>query len=88
MYVCMYVCKYVCLFVCTQVCMYVCTHIFAQCILNRSLQTETARECDVRRVHALRHALELLDVEDDSFSSIKEFVLLSYRSPHYLKVRL
>ena len=55
-------------------------------VLVRSLQADTARESDVRRVHALRHALELLDVEDESFSSIKEFVLLAYRSPLYLKV--
>jgi hypothetical protein len=55
-------------------------------ILVRSLQPDTARDADVRRVHTMRHALALLDVEDESFSSIREFVLLAYRSPVYLRV--
>lgn len=34
-------------------------------------QSDTAKEADVKRVHGLRTALTLLDIEDDSFASIK-----------------
>ncbi len=55
-------------------------------VLLASVHPETAREVDVRRVHALREAINMLDVEDESFASIKELLLLAYRSPVYLKL--
>ncbi len=34
-----------------------------------------ARDTDVKRLHALREAFELLDIEDETFCSIREFIL-------------
>jgi hypothetical protein len=55
-------------------------------VLLQTLLPEGVRDADVKRVHGLRSALELLDTEDDSFSTIKEFLLLAFRSPVYLKL--
>lgn len=54
-------------------------------LLLASLVPDSAKDADVKRVHAVRTALSLLEVDDDSFASIKELILLAFRSPLYLK---